>query len=116
MCRIFGTAVTCDLVVVDGGEDKTQVNIPNDTMGAESQMVDNLGNVYRVRDCRLGKSQGPPGIPVISGIPISLRVAIENVTPDAVSIAKLTLTLGYRSGDQQWHDSTVEFRGVPLSR
>jgi hypothetical protein len=104
--------VTCDLVVVNSGEDKVLV-----IGGPESQMVDNFGNVYPIRDFRLGNSQGQTGIPVISGVPVSLRVTFENVTLEAVSIAKLAIQGGWQGGVYYgFHHIKVEFRGVPLGR
>lgn len=78
-------------------------------------MVDNFGNAYSYREVRLGNSQGSGVnfVPVVSGAPVNMRLTFENVAPEAVSIAKLTILGGWNIsiGEMNRHRINIEFRG-----
>jgi hypothetical protein len=108
-CKASGTTVICELTVTNKDRDR-HLSLSN-----LSKMVDNFGSSYTAVAARLANSTDPltgyGEAMLVTGLPTNGRIGFTEVSPEATSIALLTL---------DWvlarYDFKIEFRNVPLKR
>lgn len=108
-CKASGTTVICELTVTNRDNDR-HLSFSN-----LSTMIDNFGSSYNAVAARLANNSDPitgyGEAMLVTGLPTNGRIGFTEVSPQATSIA--VLTLDWVVGNYRFK---TQFRNVPLTR
>lgn len=122
-CDAMGQTVTCDLSVTNTDPDRTVLFGGSPGHGAEgSRMIDDSGSQYSAVHYKLANnSSGPRSSDVssllVSGVPVKLSMEFQGVSPQAKSVA--LLSIGYavtRGSYASTRNYRIQFRNIQLER
>lgn len=109
-CRLSGQTVTCYLIVTNKGNDRNLYFGHNQV----TRIFDDTGNEYQVETIRFGNKQMRRSWVhnrLVSGIPVKASLSFEKISPETSKIN--LLEIGCQQG---YHDFTVQFRNIPLTK
>lgn len=109
-CQLFGTRVTCDLLVTNNDKDR-ELNIRGSYyQGDKTRLIDVRGNEFGVSKVQLGSYDRKQGAfaNLVTGVPFKLTLVFDEMPKDMTTISLLDISVEAPEG-------SVQFRDIPLT-
>lgn len=115
-CKVSGKNVTFSLLITNKDKDGELYIIFENT-----SLFDDFGNEYPAKKIQLGSVIRSAGNlwaekVLFSGVPTKTFLTFEDVSPQATMISAVVLNCKRPTGDYNWKEFAVKFRGIPFSK
>lgn len=116
-CKSSGTNITCSILITNKGTDRQLTISSHPIPGLYTELFDNNGNRYEVKEIVLGNQDHPvmATLLLISNVATKASVYFNNVDSQAKTVSLLNLIVGEGQISLGLKYSTVQFRNIPLS-
>jgi hypothetical protein len=108
-CQLFGTRITCDLLVTNNDEDRELEIRGSYYAGGKTRLIDQRGNEYDVSKVQLGSYDRKQGASanLVTGVPFKLTLVFDDMPQDMTTISLLDISVE--------GTGSVQFRNIPLT-
>lgn len=109
-CQLFGTRITCDLLVTNNDQDRKLDIRGSYYSGDKTRLIDQRGNEYGVSKVQLGSYDRKEGASanLVTGVPFRLTLVFDDMPQDMTTISLLDISV-------EEPDGSVQFRNIPLT-
>ncbi len=108
-CQLFGTRITCDLLVTNNDKDRELEIRGSYYAGGKTRLIDQRGNEYSVSKVQLGSYDRKEGASanLVTGVPFKLALVFDDMPQDMTTISLLDISVE--------GTGSVQFRNIPLT-
>lgn len=108
-CRLFGTRITCELLVTNNDKDRELDIRGSYYAGGKTRLIDQRGNEYGVSKVQLGGDERKENARanLVTGVPFKLVLVFDNMPQDMTTISLLDISVE--------GTGSVQFRNIPLT-
>jgi hypothetical protein len=108
-CRLFGTRITCELLVTNNDKDRELEIRGSYYAGGKTRLVDQGGNEYDVSKVQLGSYNRKEGASanLVTGVPFKLALVFDDMPQDMTTLSLLDISVE--------GTGSVQFKDIPLT-
>jgi hypothetical protein len=109
-CLLFGTRITCDLLVTNNDKDRELSIRGSYYQGDKTRLIDQRGNEYGVSKVQLGSYDRKEGASanLVTGVPFKLTLVFDDMAQDMTMLSLLDISV-------EGPEGSVQFRDIPLT-